>query len=122
MDAGDARQLPGDVVAALEAEIRAIHALLGAPAPGADELARGVAAAAGRGMSGEELRALAAAGRLREVTDTRPFNLEMDIVNQCNLRCVMCMMSHPTMLAQRRQRFGIERFERLSRRAASLPT
>ena len=43
----------------------------------------------------------------------RPFNLEMDIVNKCNLRCVMCMMSHPVHLEQPLTRVSVEQFERL---------
>lgn len=29
-------------------------------------------------------------GDIRAHLDMRPLNLEMDIVNQCNLRCIMC--------------------------------
>ena len=110
----DAPTLPADLVDALHVHVRDTHERLAQEPPTAAELARAVARAAQGALGVEPLRALAAAGRLREVADVRPFNLEMDLLNKCNLRCVMCMMSHRTMVEQPLRRFPLERFEQLA--------
>lgn len=53
-------------------------------------------------------------GRLNEVAEIRPFNLEMDLVNKCNLRCTMCMMSHASHLQQPLRRMPLDTFESLA--------
>ena len=105
---------PDALAAAVADEIRAIRGRLAQDAPSADELERSVREAVRIAGGDDALRRLHESGRLREVVEQRPFNLEMDIVNKCNLRCVMCMMSHPSHFEQPLRRFPLERFEQLA--------
>ena len=106
--------IPEELVSSINAQVRAVHRRLGLDQPAQHELERAHTRALAGAGSMSELAARAAAGRLHEVTDVRPLNLELDIVNKCNLRCVMCMMSHPTHLEQPLERFPVDEFAQLA--------
>lgn len=66
-------------------------------------------------FSGEE--------NLKEIVDSntsnrqlgfRPLNMEIDITNNCNLRCVMCNFSDPRYYKVRKQQISVEKFEELA--------
>ena len=105
---------PTDVRVALERHVRSVHEFFGDAEPNPAELDAALARALATTRDSDELRELIRAGRLSEVTGVRPLNLELDIVNKCNFRCVMCMMSHPAQQEQQLQRMPLERFEKLA--------
>jgi len=82
--------------------------------PAEAELSRAVHCAVERAGSISRLHEFASAGRLAEVTEVRFLKLEMDLLNKCNLRCPMCMMSHPSHYKQPLQRMSLEVFEHLA--------
>lgn len=60
---------------------------------------------------------------LKEIVDSstgdkqlgfRPLNMEIDITNNCNLRCVMCNFSDPRYYKVRKQEISVEKFEELA--------
>jgi hypothetical protein len=106
--------MPPPLVGALGEAIGAMRQVLAQEPCSPAELDAAIGKAVQNAGSIAALEHLLNTGRLREVVEQRPFNLEMDIVNKCNLRCVMCMMSHPSLLQQPLRRFPIERFERLA--------
>lgn len=59
------------------------------------ELTRGVDATRGLCGSDDAVRLALADGSIRRKLGFRPLKIEMDITNQCNLRCVMCHFSLP---------------------------
>jgi radical SAM protein with 4Fe4S-binding SPASM domain len=61
--------------------------------------------------SDENLRQAIADGWSAEL---RPLALEMDITNQCNLRCVMCSFSHPSYYSVPRRHLSVAKFTELA--------
>nr|MDQ3024687.1 hypothetical protein [bacterium] len=53
-------------------------------------------------------------GNFRHHLGIRPLMLEMDIVNQCNLRCVMCHFSSPEFSKKKKQEMSLENFRRIT--------
>jgi radical SAM protein with 4Fe4S-binding SPASM domain len=106
--------IPYDLLEQVRAYVLSVNETLEQHPPSKDELNRAVGRAVGQAGSVDRLHELASSGRLAEVTEIRPFNLEMDLLNKCNLRCPMCMMSHPSHYKQPLQRMSLEVFERLA--------
>jgi radical SAM protein with 4Fe4S-binding SPASM domain len=46
--------------------------------------------------------------------EVRPLNLEMDVTNQCNLRCVMCYFADDTVHMRKRSDMTVAQFERVA--------
>lgn len=93
-------------------------------APTGDELRRGVDAARGRCGSDDAVRQAVADGSIARKLAFRPLKIEMDITNQCNLRCVMCHFSLPSYRAVPRQQISVPQFrsiaEQIFHRAAQV--
>jgi radical SAM protein with 4Fe4S-binding SPASM domain len=106
--------VPRKLLKKVRAQILSTHATFGQPIPSKDELYNSVLSAVKQAGSVDRLRELAASGRLAEATEVRPLKLEMDLLNKCNLRCPMCMMSHPSHYRQPLKRMSLEQFERLA--------
>jgi len=106
--------LPSDLLEKVRAHVRSVHETFGQHPPSEEDLTLAVYRAVEQAGSVDRLHDLAASGRLAEVTGVRPFKLEMDLVNKCNLRCPMCMMSHPSHYRRPLQRMSLELFERLA--------
>ena len=47
----------------------------------------------------------------------RPINIEMDITNQCNLRCVMCNFSQPEFYKAKQQHLTVDIFAKVAEQA-----
>ena len=62
----------------------------------------------------ETLRRRARGATLRRAFDERPLVLEMDITNQCNLRCKMCMFSHPDYYLAKSRHWTVPEFRALA--------
>lgn len=60
------------------------------------------------------VRLALSSGTIRNHLGIRPINLEMDITNQCQLRCVMCTFSHPSHYKRKRKDMPLDLFERLA--------
>ena len=105
---------PADLVAAVRAQVLSVHERLAQYPPSNDELTQAFERALEQAGGADRLRMLAGAGRLAEVTDVRPLKLEMDLLNKCNLRCPMCMMSHPSHYRRPLQQMSPALFERLA--------
>ncbi len=77
-----------------------------------DHYARGM----NREPSGPEIRQQV--WRLRSTgtlgPETRPLNLEMDVTNQCNLRCVMCYFADDNVHRRKRSDMTVAQFERVA--------
>lgn len=105
---------PSVTLPEVSAHVVKAHEKLGQPPPSKRDLKRinrlAVRRAGGAGRLGE----LASLGRLNEVVDVRPLKLEMDIVNKCNLRCPMCMMSDRSHYKRPMQRMSLKEFENLA--------
>src|ERR1035437_7306519 len=52
-------------------------------------------------------------GQIRRHLGIRPLKLEMDIVNQCNIRCTMCHFSNPELNTRKKQDISVENFARI---------
>jgi radical SAM protein with 4Fe4S-binding SPASM domain len=59
-------------------------------------------------------RRAAAVPRCRKHLGIRPLKVEMDIVNQCNLRCTMCMFSNPELYRRPKREMTMEDFARIA--------
>ena len=55
-----------------------------------------------------------AEGDIRTHLGIRPFKLEMDITNQCNLRCVMCYFSDERVYKRKRVDISVTEFARIA--------
>jgi radical SAM protein with 4Fe4S-binding SPASM domain len=86
-------------------------------APTAAELRRGVTATRGRCGSDQAVQRALADGSIRTRLAFRPLKIEMDITNQCNLRCVMCHFSQPSYHAAPRQHITVEQFAAIADQA-----
>jgi radical SAM protein with 4Fe4S-binding SPASM domain len=53
-------------------------------------------------------------GRARSLLGIRPLNVELDITNRCNLRCTMCLHSHPLYYRRRRHDLASDVFRRIA--------
>lgn len=60
----------------------------------------------------ELIAVLRTAGAARARLGIRPLKVEMDITNQCNIRCIMCPFSDPTVGRRKRKDLGKDTFER----------
>src|SRR6266403_5140041 len=49
-------------------------------------------------------------GNIRTYLGIRPFKLEMDVVNQCNLRCIMCHFSSAEFSKRKKAELSMENF------------
>jgi radical SAM protein with 4Fe4S-binding SPASM domain len=54
------------------------------------------------------------AGKIRDHLGIRPLHLEMDIVNQCNLRCIMCHFSLESVYKRKREDISVEDFAKIA--------
>ncbi|MDB9527957.1 radical SAM protein [Oscillatoria sp. CS-180] len=55
-------------------------------------------------------------GNPRTFLNIRPLNLEMDIVNQCNLRCIMCHFSDVATAKRKKTEMSVENFHKVADR------
>lgn len=53
-------------------------------------------------------------GNIRTHLGIRPFKLEMDITNQCNLRCIMCYFSDERIYKRKREDISVANFARIA--------
>lgn len=106
--------IPSELRKKVRAHVLSVHEMLEQTFPSEDELKDIVGRAFKEAGSVDRLRELAASGRLAKITEIRPLKLEMDILNKCNLRCPMCMMSHPSHYKQPLQRMSLGAFESLA--------
>ncbi len=82
--------------------------------PGEQEIQRHLNTARQRcGSDAATLRSIRS-GRIRQFLDIRPINVELDITNRCNLRCVMCLHSHPSYYRRARQDLPLEVFREIA--------
>jgi len=91
-----------------------VHEMFQQRVPSEDKIKRVVGISIEKAGGVDRLVGLVASGRLAEITDVRPLKIEMDILNKCNLRCPMCMMSHPSHYRQPLERMSLDVFERLA--------
>ena len=84
--------------------------------PTAAELRQGVDATRGRCGSDAAVEQALADGSIRTKLAFRPLKIEMDITNQCNLRCVMCHFSLPVYHKAPRRHVTVQQFEALAAR------
>ena len=54
------------------------------------------------------------AGKIRDYLGIRPLHLEMDIVNQCNLRCIMCHFTLESVYKRKREDISVEDFTKVA--------
>jgi radical SAM protein with 4Fe4S-binding SPASM domain len=101
------------VVQPLAAEIRAVYAkfLLREPTPA--DVSRHVGHFRALHRAPEEC-ARAMGGNVRKDLGIRPLKLEIDITNQCNLRCVMCYFSDERVFRRRREDISVAEFARIA--------
>lgn len=109
----DTISLP-DPLAPVRAGVLSLYETFEQHPPSAEQLEREVERVAVEAGSADRLAELVSSGRLAEVAEVRPFKLEMDLLNKCNLRCPMCMMSHPSHYRQTFKRMPLDVFERLA--------
>ncbi len=64
------------------------------------------------GSDDEAISAFQAGGTARARLGIRPIKIEMDITNQCNIRCIMCPFSDPAIGGRKRSDLGKETFLR----------
>ncbi|MFH2003064.1 MAG: radical SAM protein [Planctomycetota bacterium] len=62
----------------------------------------------------EAILSAVSSGRAHSLLDIRPINLELDITNQCNLRCVMCPFSQPSYYKRKIEHMPVEVFQKLA--------
>lgn len=67
-------------------------------------------ARSGLGSEKENLKS----GFVGKYLGIRPIDLDLDITNQCNLRCVMCPFSHPSYHTRKVRHISVEHFQRLA--------
>lgn len=106
--------VPSDLQDAVKDHARLVYKTFGQGPPSEGELEQAVHRAVKQAGGFERLRDMITSGLLAEVAGVRPLKLEMDLLNKCNLRCTMCMMSHPSQYKRPLQRMSVERFERLA--------
>jgi radical SAM protein with 4Fe4S-binding SPASM domain len=53
-------------------------------------------------------------GRYRRHLDIRPFNVEIDVTTQCNLRCIMCYFSDARFSRRKREDISVDEFTRVA--------
>jgi radical SAM protein with 4Fe4S-binding SPASM domain len=85
--------------------------------PTAAELRQGVADTRNQCGSDDAVRRALADGSIRTKLAFRPLKIEMDITNQCNLRCVMCHFSLPSYHAAPRLHVSVEQFAAIAEQA-----
>jgi radical SAM protein with 4Fe4S-binding SPASM domain len=82
--------------------------------PTKSELAKCIARARhGLGSDALVLRAMHD-GSIQNWMDFRPLSVELDITNQCNLRCVMCQFSLPELYKNPKRQLSVEKFTELA--------
>ncbi|APW61970.1 Putative mycofactocin radical SAM maturase MftC [Paludisphaera borealis] len=62
----------------------------------------------------DDVLSIIRAGSIRKRLGIRPLHLEMDVINQCNLRCVMCHFSLESVYKQKRVDLSIEDFTKIA--------
>jgi len=85
--------------------------------PSHSELTMAIKATRGGCGSDDAVRAAFADGSIRSRIAFRPLKIEMDVTNQCNLRCVMCHFSLDSFHRAPRAHISVERFSQLAHQA-----
>lgn len=102
-----------DLREAVAAHVRDVHVRFAGEPPLPADVAAALERVQASGLAPDRVLDLARAGRLAEISGIRPLNLELDIVNKCNFRCVMCLMSHPVHQEQPLRQMPLATFEKL---------
>lgn len=58
-------------------------------------------------------------GKLYNYLNIRPLLVEMDIINRCNLKCIMCLYSQPSSSEPERKLISFEEFQRIGKQIFS---
>jgi radical SAM protein with 4Fe4S-binding SPASM domain len=103
-----------ELLQAVRDEVHRTYATFLFRAPAGADLERHLSCLAGMLPDPDTVMAAAADGTLRRFMGIRPLKLEMDIVNQCNLRCVMCHFSNPEFYRARKQDISVDAFARIA--------
>jgi radical SAM protein with 4Fe4S-binding SPASM domain len=116
------RRCPGcrDIRETLKAEIGATYIRFLFRMPTAVEIAQHLGHFYQRFPGPAECRQALARESIRTYLGIRPFNLEMDITNQCNLRCLMCYFSDPKIYKRKREDISVEDFARIAKQVFPL--
>jgi radical SAM protein with 4Fe4S-binding SPASM domain len=101
------------LVAPVLGEIRAVYATFLHRDPTPRELLEHFDCFRWRWPSRAEAREVVRTGRVRSYIGVRPLYAEVDITNQCNIRCKMCHFSDPSVSRRRRHDISLEDFARL---------
>jgi radical SAM protein with 4Fe4S-binding SPASM domain len=102
------------VVEPLAAEIRAVYAKFLHREPTPSDVARHVGHFRAEYHTPEECVRAIRGGDIRRHLGIRPLKLEIDITNQCNLRCVMCYFNDERVSRRRREDISVEEFARIA--------
>src|SRR5260370_20438877 len=103
-----------DVLQPLLSEVRTTYAKFLFRTPSAEDVARHLLHFVRFFPSLERCRDAVRLGKLRPYLGIRPLAMEMDVVNQCNLRCVMCHFSNEAFYRRKKQEISVTDFERIA--------
>jgi radical SAM protein with 4Fe4S-binding SPASM domain len=102
------------VMGAVRQEIEATYAKFLFRAPTRQEVAQHVRHFCQRLETFEERSRATRQGTVRKYLRIRPFSVELDITNQCNLRCIMCHFADERVHKTRREDISVEGFSRIA--------
>jgi radical SAM protein with 4Fe4S-binding SPASM domain len=106
-----------DVVAPLLAEIKSVYRQFLFREPTPQEIVKSIIhfyGACDSEVSRATLLQQGLRGEIRATLGIRPLKLEMDIVNQCNLRCIMCHFSSDEYSTRPKREIALEDFARVA--------
>jgi radical SAM protein with 4Fe4S-binding SPASM domain len=103
-----------EVIRPLLAEIERVYARMIFRAPTDEEVARHVTSFFQQFPRFRERRQAIRTGDIRRHLGIRPLSLEMDVTNQCNIRCIMCYFSIPQLSKRKREDLSLEAFARIA--------
>jgi radical SAM protein with 4Fe4S-binding SPASM domain len=109
-----------EIVQPVVAEIKAAYERVAFREPTSTEVAAHLSRFRRELPSAEACARAIQAGNVRTYLGFRPLSLEMDVTNQCNLRCVMCHFSDPRVYKRRRKDLSVEDFTRIARQVFPL--
>jgi radical SAM protein with 4Fe4S-binding SPASM domain len=102
------------VISPLLEEIESVYATYLLRAPTAQEVAQGVENFRNALPTFAQSVQAIKTGKCRAHLGIRPLNLEMDITNQCNLRCIMCYFSDERIYKRKRVDISVEDFGKIA--------
>jgi radical SAM protein with 4Fe4S-binding SPASM domain len=106
-----------EVVRPLLAEIDRVYARIIFRSPTFQEVARHVHGFYERFPTLEDRWQAIRAGNIRPSLGIRPLTLEIDVTNQCNLRCVFCHFSAEAYSKRKREDISVENFAQIAKQA-----